>query len=403
MVSPYGVGTELYWENLVAGRSAVRQITSFPLDGYTTTIGAEVLDFDPLAFLDKREARRMDRFAQFAVACAAMAVEQAGLVITPELSPRVGVMIGSGIGGILTWEEQHRLLLERGPERVSPFFVPMMITNMAAGEVSMRFQAKGPNTAVATACASGAHAIGDALNAIRRGEADVMLAGGSETGLAPLAMAGFCALKALSRRNGEPEKASRPFDAKRDGLVLGEGAAVVVLEELHHALNRGAQVIGELVGYGMSADAFHMVQPAPGGEGAALAMTAALRSAGLNPSDVDYVNAHGTATPAGDAMETAGIKAAFGDHARKLAVSSTKSMIGHLLGAAGAVEFVAALLACQRSIIHPTINYEYPDSECDLDYVPNQARPAQVRIAMSNSFGFGGQNAVLIAKRWDGE
>ena len=396
-----GVGHEAFWQALVAGKSGLSHIAQFDCRGYATRIAGEARDFDPREWMEPKAAKRMDRFAQFAVAAALMACQDAGLSIDDSNADRVGVIVGSGIGGIWTWEDQFDALRNRGPDRVSPFFVPMMIANMAAGQVSIALGAKGPGSCVTTACASGAHAIGDAFQILRRGEADVMLAGGSEAAITPMGIAGFGALRALSTRNDEPERASRPFDALRDGFVMGEGAGVLVLETERHAVARGAHIYGELVGYGMSADAFHITEPAPEGDGPARAMQAALRSAGMRPEEVDYINAHGTGTPLNDRVETKAIHTVFGGHAGRLAVSSTKSMTGHLLGAAAAVEMVATVLACYHSIIPPTINYENPDPECDLDYVANRAREAPVRAALCNAYGFGGQNAVLAVKAWE--
>jgi len=401
-ITPLGEGIRDYWEALKAGRSGIDKITSFDTTGYSTRIGGEVRGFEPTAYLDRKEARRMDRFTQFAAAAARMAIEDAGLEMDREDPDRVGVVVGTGIGGIGTLMEQADVLREKGPDRVSPFFVPMMIANMAAGQVAILFGAKGPNTTVVTACASGNNAIGDAMRIIQRGEAEVMICGGSEAAFVPLAMAGFCTMKALSTRNEEPARACRPFDRERDGFVMGEGAGMIVLESLDHARSRGARIYAEMAGYGMTADAFHITAPAPEGEGGARSMLRALEDAGLPPSAVDYINAHGTSTPHNDRMETVAIKNVFGDHARKVAISSTKSMTGHLLGAAGAVELVACVLAINEGVIPPTINYEYPDPECDLDYVPNRAREARVEVALSNSFGFGGQNATLVVRRFRG-
>jgi 3-oxoacyl-[acyl-carrier-protein] synthase II len=349
--------------------------------------------------MDRKEAKRNDRFVQFAIAATRMALEDAGFRVTRENADRVGVVIGSGIGGANTWEEQHKVLLTRGPDRVSPFFIPMLIINMAAGAVSILTGARGPNTAPVTACATGGHAIGDAFRIIQRGEADVVIAGGTEAAITELSIAGFCAMRAMSTRNEEPEKAVRPFDAHRDGFVMGEGAGIVILEELEHALRRDARIYCELVGYGMSADAYHITQPDPEGEGAALAMARCLQDAELRPEEVDYINAHGTSTPYNDKYETLAIKRVFGEHAYRLAVSSTKSMTAHLLGAAGGVELIACVLALWHRVLPPTINYEVPDPDCDLDYVPNRPRPAEVRVAMSNAFGFGGHNASLAVRR----
>jgi 3-oxoacyl-[acyl-carrier-protein] synthase II len=400
VVSPIGVGREAFWAGLVAGRSGVGPVTRFDASAFATRIAAEVHDFDPSAFMDRKEARRNDRFVQFAYAATRMAMEHAGLSITPANAHRTGVLIGSGIGGAATWEDQHQTLMERGPDRVSPFFVPMMIVNMASGVTAILTGAKGPSSCVVTACATGGNAIGDAARIIQRGEADVMLAGGSEAAITPLAMAGFCSMKAMSTRNDEPTRACRPFDATRDGFVMGEGAGVVVLEALEHAEARGAPVLAEVIGYGITTDAFHITQPDPEGDGAFRSMAAAIADAGIAPEEIDYINAHGTSTPYNDRLETLAIKRAFGDHARRLAVSSTKSMTGHLLGAAGGVEFIACVLALQHQTLPPTINYAVSDPDCDLDYVPNTARPARLRTVMSNAFGFGGHNAILILRAY---
>jgi len=402
VVSPIGIGKEEFLRGLLECRNGVDRITRFDASEFPSKIAAEVRDFKPEEFIDSREARRMDRFTQFAVAATMMALEDAGLSNSRVPPERVGVVIGSGIGGIETWEKEHKVLLERGPKRVSPLLIPMMIPNMAAGQVAIYFGFKGPNLATITACAAGAHAIGEALDFIRRGEADVVLAGGAEAPITPLPVAGFCTMRALSTRNDDPKRASRPFDKERDGFVVGEGAGIVVVEELEHALKRGAKIYCELVGYGANADAYHITAPDPTGEGPANAMRAALRDAGLKPEEVDYINAHGTSTPLNDKTETLAIKKVFGEHAYKLAVSSTKSQIGHLLGAAGGVEFVATVLAISEGFIPATINYEVPDPECDLDYVPNQPRKVQVRTALKNAFGFGGQNACLVVRRWEG-
>ncbi|MDI6814352.1 MAG: beta-ketoacyl-ACP synthase II, partial [Desulfitobacteriaceae bacterium] len=345
--------------------------------------------------------KRMDRFTQFAVAASILAVQDSGLCINDENADRVGVLIGSGIGGTSTWEDQHKTLIEKGPRRVSPFFVPMLISDMASGMTSIILGAKGPNLTIVTACATATHAIGEAAKIIQRGDADVMIAGGSEAAITPLAVAGFCAARAFSTRNDEPERASRPFDLNRDGFVMGEGAGVLILESLEHALARGAKILCEITGFGMSGDAFHITAPAPEGEGAARSMAAAIKDAGIKPDDVDYINAHGTSTLDNDKTETMAIKRVFGDYAYKVAISSTKSMVGHLLGAAGAVEAIACICAIRDGIVPPTINYETPDPECDLDYVPNEPRKMPVKIAMSNSFGFGGHNATLILKKYE--
>ena len=401
VVSPVGIGLDAFWSALVEGRSGIGPITRFDASGLECRIAGEVREFQPEQFMDRKEARRTDRFAQFALAASLMALRDAGLDESRPLGSRAGVVIGSGIGGMDTWEAGHRTLLERGPGRVSPFTVPMMIPNMAAGLVSIRFGAEGPNRCTVSACASGADAIGDAFRIIQRGDADLMLAGGTEAAITPFAIAAFAAAKSLSTRNDDPPRASRPFDRDRDGFVMGEGAGILVLEALEHARARGARVYAEIVGYGATADAFHITQPAPEGRGAARAMRAALDDAGLPPEAVDYVNAHGTSTVYNDWYETVAIKQVFGEHAYRLAVSSTKSMTGHLLGAAGGVEAIVCVLAIQRGVIPPTINLDNPDPRCDLDYVPNRARAQRVDVAVSNSFGFGGHNAVLVFKRYE--
>ncbi len=400
VVSPVGTGLEAFWSALVAGRSGIGPITRFDASEFATRIAGEVRDFDPTRYLDKKEARRMDRFTQFAVAAAGMALEDAGLGTGGLDRDRVAVILGCGIGGIETLEDQARVLVNRGPGRISPFFVPMMIPNMAAGQIAITFGFRGPNVTTVTACASGANAIGDAFKMIQRGQVDVAVTGGTEAPITPLSVAGFCAMKALSTRNGEPERACRPFDAGRDGFVMSEGAAVLVLEGLSHARRRGARIYAEVLGYGSSCDAYHITAPDPEGAGAALAMAAALADAGLGPQDIDYINAHGTSTPLNDRLESLAIKQVFGSRAYRIPVSSTKSMIGHLLGAAGAIEAVATILTMVRGVIPPTINYEEPDPECDLDYVPNVARPARVDRALSNSLGFGGHNVTLVFGRY---
>ncbi|MCM3746041.1 beta-ketoacyl-ACP synthase II [Paenibacillus pasadenensis] len=399
VLTSLGDNKEQFWGNLMEGKSGVSQIESFDATDYTTQIAAEIKGFSPEAYgLDKKEARRMDRFVQLAVVASLKAVEDSGLRIGENSdAERTGVMVGSGIGGLGTWEDQHSVLLEKGPKRVSPFFIPMMIANMASGQVSMATGAKGPNTTVVTACATGTHTIGDSYKMIQRGDADVMICGGAESTIRPMAMAGFCSMRAMSVRNDDPETASRPFDIDRDGFVMGEGAGVLILESLEHAQARGAHIYAEVIGYGMSGDAHHMTEPDP--DGAARCMKIALRDAGLKPEDIDYINAHGTSTPVGDKSETTAIKNTFGDHAYKLAVSSTKSMTGHLLGAAGGVEAVILAMTLENGIIAPTINLVNQDPECDLDYVPNEPRKADVRVALSNSFGFGGHNATIIMKK----
>ena len=399
VITPIGIGKDAFWRGLMEGRSGVRRITAFDPAPYDTQIAGEVRDFDASQFMDRKEVRRNDRFVQFAVAATRLALDDAGFAITPRNAERVGVIIGSGIGGAKTWEEQHQVLLERGPGRVSAFFVPMIIINMASGIVSIVTGAKGPNVSVVSACATSGHALGDAFRAIQHDEADAMICGGSEAALTPLSLAGFCTMKAMSTRNDEPEQAMRPFDAGRDGFVMGEGAGIVLLEEWEHAERRGAHIYAEMVGYGASADAYHITMPDPEGDGAARAMQLALRDAKLEPAQVGYINAHGTSTPYNDRFETVAIKRVFGDHARRVPVSSTKSMTSHLLGAAGGVEAITCVLAIEREMLPPTINYAVPDPECDLDYIPNKPRPAHVDVTMSNAFGFGGHNAILVLRR----
>lgn len=403
VVSPLGNDLETFWNNLASGVSGVGPVTRFDASELSTRIAAEVKDFEPTEYMDRKDARRMGRFTQFAVAASRLAVEHAKLDIQAYGPERVGVWIGSGIGGLEILEENSITLLKRGPGRISPFFVPMMIPDMASGQVSILMGAKGPNSCTVTACASAANSIGDAFRVIQKGQADVMIAGGTEAAVTLLGMAGFCSARAMTTRNDEPTRASRPFDANRDGFVLGEGAGVLILEELESALRRGATIYGELVGYGLTGDAYHMTAPAPEGEGAARAMAMALADAEMAPEEIDYINAHGTSTLYNDVNETIAIRRVFGDHAEKLAISSTKSMTGHLLGAAGGVEAIACLLAMQHSLIPPTINLEEPGEGCDLDYVPNTARSAELNACMSNSFGFGGHNAVLIFRRYEAE
>ena len=401
-VTPVGNTAEEYWASLLAGRSGIGPITRFDASQMPTRIAGEIKGFDPLKYIDKKDDRKFDRFLKYAVACAVLAVEDAGLKTDRVDATRFGVLVGSGIGGIETLLEQYAILTEKGPDRVSPFFVPMIIVNMASGVISMRFGARGPNSSVVTACATGNHAIGDAMRIIQRGDADVMIAGGAEAIIVPLTIAGFCQMKAMSTRNDDPTKASRPFDAERDGFVCGEGGGLVVLESLEHARGREARIYAEIVGYGMTGDAHHMTAPDPEGDGAARAMAAALRDAALEPSSVGYINAHGTSTPYNDKFETIAIKRVFGDHAKKLAVSSTKSMTGHLLGAAGGIEAIATAFALHHGMLPPTMNYEKPDPDCDLDYIPNQARKQEIEVALSNAFGFGGTNATLAFKKYRG-
>ena len=401
LVSSLGVGTEENWKALCAGCSGIGSITRFDASQFSTRIAGEVKNFDPLQFIAKKDVKKMDVFIQYAIAAAEFAVRDAGLEVTPEIADRVGVFIASGIGGFSAIEREHRVLLKDGPRKISPFFIPSVIINLAAGQVSIRFGAKGPNSATVTACSASAHAVGDAFEIISRGAADVMIAGGSEAAITPLGVGGFAAMRALSKRNDEPTRASRPFDRDRDGFIIGEGAGVVILEEYERAQARKSPLYAELVGYGMSGDAFHVTAPSENADGAVRAIRAALVRGECRPDQVDYVNAHGTSTPYNDRLETLAIKNVFGDHANQLAVSSTKSMTGHLLGAAGGLEAGITALAIRRQTLPPTINLDTPDPDCDLDYVPGSARSATVRYALSNSFGFGGTNAVLLFKRCD--
>ncbi len=400
MITPLGIGVEQSWNGLLAGRSGIGKITQFDAAKFATRIAGEVDGFNPEEYIEPKEIKKMDRFIHFALAAAQMAMNDSGLKITDENAERAGVIIGSGIGGLRSIEHYHSVFLEKGPRRITPFFIPMLVVNLASGQISIRFGAKGPNSAVATACATGSHAIGDAFKIIQRGDADAMIAGGTEAVITPLGIGGFNAMKALSIRNDEPEKASRPFDMDRDGFIMGEGAGVVILESLETALERGAGIYAEIVGYGMAADAYHITSPSPNGEGAARCMKMALKDAGVDPGVVNYINAHGTSTKAGDEIETSAIKTVFGEYAYKIPVSSTKSMTGHLLGAAGGVESVISVLSIKDDIIPPTINLDTPDPECDLDYVPNQARRTTVNYALSNSFGFGGTNACLLFRKF---
>jgi 3-oxoacyl-[acyl-carrier-protein] synthase II len=401
VVTPLGHEVDLFWKNLIAGQCGIDTISAFDASAYDTRIAAEVKNFDPApAFPSPKEVRRTDRYSQFGIYAAWQALKDSGLDLEKADRDQIGVFIGSGIGGLRTTTEQHKILLERGPGRLSPFMIPMLISNMASGLVSMYFNLRGPNYATCSACATANHAIGEAWRTIKMNDANVMLAGGAEATIVPIGIGGFCAMRAMSTRNQDPKHASRPFEKERDGFVMGEGAGVLVFEELEHAKARGARIYAELSGYGNTADAYHLTAPSPGGEGAARCMKMALRNAGLNPEDVSYINAHGTSTPQGDIAETEAIKTVFGDHARKLCVSSTKGATGHMLGAAGAVEMVICVKAIQSDTVPPTINYEVPDPECDLDYVPNTARAVKVQAVVNNSFGFGGHNATLIAKKF---
>ena len=399
LITPVGIGVEESWKGLVEGRSGIRKLTRFDASAFATQIAGEIEGFNPEDYIEPKEIKKMDRFIHLAIAASDMAVKDSGLKITDGNAERVGVIIGSGMGGLPAIEHYHSVLLEKGPRRITPFFIPMLIINLAGGHVSMKYGAKGPISAVATACATGSHSIGDAFKIIQRGDADAMIAGGTESVITPMGIGGFNAMKALSTRNDEPEKASRPFDADRDGFVMGEGVGIMVLESLEHARSRGARIYAEIAGYGMTADAYHMTSPAPEGEGAARCMAVALKDGGVAASEVDYINAHGTSTKYGDELESIAIKTVFKDHSYKLAVSSTKSMTGHLLGAAGGVEAVVCVLCMRDNIVPPTINLDNPDPQCDLDYVPHKARKMDVNCVMSNSFGFGGTNACLVFKR----
>lgn len=402
VISPVGNDIQSFWESIKSGKNGIGKITSFDASKFDSQIAGEVKGFDPSFYgMSSKDVKRMDKFSQYAIAASKQAIESAALDLDKEDRTRIGVLIGSGIGSLYTIEEEHKVLLQKGPARMSPFLIPMLIVNEAAGQVGITFGLKGPNSCVATACASGSHAIGDAFKIIERGAADVMVAGGTESCVVSTGVGGFCALRALSTRNNEPQKASRPFDKERDGFIIAEGCGIVVLEDFEHAKKRGAQIIAEIVGYGMTCDAYHMTAPDPKGDGPARAMLIALKDAQLNPEEVGYINAHGTSTKLNDKYETLAIKNAFGNYAKKVMVSSTKSMTGHLLGAAGGVEFVVCCLVIRDHVIPPTINYEYPDPECDLDYVPNTARNSNVDICMSNSLGFGGHNASLIVKKFE--
>lgn len=400
MVTPLGIGTEQTWQALLAGKNGVGPITQFDASAFSSRIAAEVKGFDPLNWIEKKEVKKMGRFIHFAIAAADFATKMAGLTVAPEESERVGAYVGSGVGGFDVIEREHRVLMEGGPRKVSPFFIPGTIVNLAAGHLSIRHNAKGPNLAAATACSASAHAVGDSFRLIQRNDVDVMICGGAEAAITGLAVGGFAAMRALSTRNDDPEHASRPFDKERDGFVMGEGSGILVMEELEHARRRGARILAEIVGYGASADAFHITMPCEDGEGAANSMRHALADAGVTPAQVGYINAHGTSTPYNDKFETIAIKRTFGEHAYKVPISSTKSMTGHLLGAAGGVEAGISILALVNQVLPPTMNYQNPDPDCDLDYVPNQPRQARIEYVLSNSFGFGGTNASLLFKRW---
>ncbi len=399
-LTPLGNSVRESWEGVIAGKSGIGPITKFDSTPFKSRIAGEIKNFDPLQFVDKQEVRRYDDFILYALAASAMAMTDAKLTISPEISSRAGVIIGSGIGGVATMESEIKILFNSGPRKISPFAIPAILANLASGHVSIRFGAKGPINCTVTACAAGTSAIGDAYKTIAYGDADIMITGGAEAAITPLGVGGFSAMRALSTRNDEPQKASRPFDQGRDGFVIGEGCGIVILEELSFAQKRGAHIYAELAGYGCTSDAFHMAAPPPGHEGAARSMQVALKDAGLNPADIDYINAHGTSTPLNDLYETQAIKTLFGEHAKKLMVSSTKSMTGHMLGATGGVEAIFAIKALQEGIIPPTINLDNPDAECDLDYVPNVARQKKINTALSNTFGFGGVNAVLVFKKY---
>ncbi len=401
MLAPVGTGTEAVWEAIKEGKCGIGRIQSFDASAFNCQIAGEILDFDPLQFVDKKELKKVGRFIQFALAAAEFAMKSANLQITPEIAENAGVYIGSGIGAFEIIEREHKNLLEKGPGRISPFFIPATIVNLAAGHVSIRFGAKGPNSATATACTSGAHAIGDSFRIIQRGDADIMICGGTEAAVTPMAVGGFAAMRALSQRNDEPQIASRPWDKQRDGFVMGEGAGILILEELESAQKRGAPILAEMVGYGMSGDAYHITSPSEDGDGGFRVMRNAVRDAGIQASEIDYINAHGTSTPVGDRIETIAINRLMGDAARSVAVSSTKSMTGHLLGGAGGLEAGITVMAMRDQIAPATINLQEPDEGCDLDYIPNTARPMEINYALSNSFGFGGTNGCLLFKRWE--
>jgi 3-oxoacyl-[acyl-carrier-protein] synthase II len=402
LIIPIGIGVETAWKNVCEGRSGIGRVTRFDPDGLETKIAGEVKGFNPENYIEKKEIKKMDLFIQYALGATKEALEDSRLEITPQNAEQVGVIVGTGLGGLPTIEKYHQVLLEKGPGRITPFFIPMLIANLASGQIAIRFGAKGPNTCVVTACATGAHSIGDAFRAIVYGDAKAVIAGGTEANITPLTLAGFNAMKALSTRNDEPEKACRPFEKNRDGFVVAEGAGVLILEELEFALNRGARIHAEIIGYGYTGDAYHITAPSPDGDGAARCMQMALRDAGLSPEEIDAINAHGTSTPLNDATETQAIKKVFGEYAKKIPVSATKSLTGHLLGAAGSTEAIFTILSIKNGLLPPTINYEEPDPECDLDYVPNVARRKPVQVAMSNAFGFGGTNATLIFRKYAG-
>jgi 3-oxoacyl-[acyl-carrier-protein] synthase II len=402
LVIPTGIGVETVWKNVCEGKSGIGVLKRFDTNGFETKIAGEVKNFNPELYIDKKEIKKMDLFIQYAIGATKEALEDAQLVITPENAEQIGVIVGTGLGGLPTLEKYHKILLEKGPGRISPFFIPSLIANLASGHIAIQFGPKGPNTCVVTACATGAHCIGDAFRTIVYGDAEAMITGGTEANITPLTIGGFNAMKALSTRNDEPEKACRPFEKNRDGFVVAEGAGIVILEELQFALKRNAKIYGELVGYGYTGDAYHITAPSPDGDGAVRCMRMAIKDAGLKPEEVDYINAHGTSTPLNDLTETIAIKTVFGDYAKKVPISATKSMTGHLLGAAGSTEAIFTILAIRDGILPPTINYEEPDPQCDLDYVPNVARQQPLNIAMSNAFGFGGTNATLVFKKFEG-
>jgi 3-oxoacyl-[acyl-carrier-protein] synthase II len=402
LVIPIGIGVETAWKNVCEGKSGIGLLTRFDTSGFETKIAAEVKNFNPELYIDKKEIKKMDLFIHFAIAATKEALEDAQLAITPENSEQIGVIVGTGLGGLPSLERYHKILLEKGPGRISPFFIPMLIANLASGQIAIQFGPKGPNTCVVTACATGAHCIGDAFRAIVYGDAEAMITGGTEANITPLTIGGFNAMKALSTRNDEPEKACRPFEKNRDGFVVAEGSGIIILEELQFALKRNAKIYAEIVGYGYTSDAYHITAPSPDGDGAVRCMRMAVKDAGVKPEEMDYINAHGTSTSLNDLTETVAVKAVFGDHAKKIPISATKSMTGHLLGAAGSTEAIFTILSIRDGILPPTINYEEPDPQCDLDYVPNVARRQPVNIAMSNAFGFGGTNATLVFKKFSG-